>query len=74
MSLGITEKHWKFSSLAFLWTDKNADRECPGKPLVFLAKNRLFRAKTAILGAIKGQKTLLTVTDSSTGRKCKLLI
>jgi hypothetical protein len=38
MNLGITEKHWKFASLAFLWPNKNAAREFPDKLLDFLAK------------------------------------
>jgi hypothetical protein len=45
MNLGITEKHWKFASLAFLWPNKNAAREFPDKLLGFLAKNRLIRGK-----------------------------
>jgi hypothetical protein len=38
MNLGITEKHWKFASLALPWPDKNAAREFPGKLLEFWRK------------------------------------
>lgn len=63
---------WVLAGLILLASQLKGTGACFGA--VFWAKMRPFSAKTGPLGLKKGQNRGFSVTDSSTGQKCKLLI